>query len=97
MADFCITAVKYSNDRKHIEWLVVKEEKPTSIGLDRIVARAFVADLIRLNKATFQTRTATTDGKYKVGAQVHVIDEVYLTTNKNNSKRDNLENFPEFE
>jgi len=96
MADFCITAVKYSNDRKHIEWLIVKEEKPTSIGLDRVVARAFVADLIRLKKATFQTRTIMQDGKYQVGAQVHVIDEVYLTTNRNSSERDNLENLPEF-
>ena len=97
MADFCITAVKYSDDRKHIDWLVVKEEKPSSIGLDRIVSRAFVADLIRLNKATFQTRIKTADKKWKVGAQVHVIDGEFLTTNRNSTKKDNLENLPEFE
>jgi hypothetical protein len=103
MADFCITAVQYSENRKHIEWLTVNEEvpgkngQPGSIGSDRVVSRAFVADLIRLKKATFQTRTVTKEGKYRVGAQVHVIDEVFLTTDKNSTKRDNLENLPEFE
>lgn len=96
MADFCITAVKYSTNREHIEWLKVNEEKPGKIGTDRVVARAFVADLIRLGKATFQTRVITSEKKWRVGAQVHVIDDVYLSTNRNSTKRDNLENLPEF-
>ena len=96
MADFCITAVKYTTDRKHIEWVRVNEEKPGQIGPDRIVSRAFVADLIRLGKATFQTRTLTAAGKWALGAKVHVIDDIYLTTNSNNTKRDNLENLTEF-
>lgn len=96
MADFCITAVKYSSSREHIEWLRVNEEKPGEIGPDRVVSRAFVADLIRLNKATFQTRTVTSEGKWRVGADVHVVDGTFLTTNRNSTKRDNLENLPEF-
>jgi hypothetical protein len=96
MADFCITAVRYNQDRSHIEFVRVKEEKPGEIGPNRTVPRAFVADLIRLGKVTFQTRTETPEKKWKVGAQVHVIDDVYLTTNKNSTKRDNLENLPEF-
>ncbi|QIL45494.1 DUF3892 domain-containing protein [Acidovorax sp. HDW3] len=96
MADFCITAVRYNQDRSHIEYVRVNEEKPEKIGLNRTVSRAFVADLIRLGKVTFQTRTKTAEGNWKVGAQVHLIDDVYLTTNKNSTKRDNLENLPEF-
>ena len=96
MADFCITAVKYASTRDHIEWLKVNEEKPGEIGQDRTVSRAFVADLIRLQKATFQTRTKTAEGKWRVGAQVHLIDGTYLTTNRNSTERDNLENLPEF-
>lgn len=96
MADFCITAVRYNQDRSHIEYVCVREEKPKEIGLSRTVPRAFVADLIRLGKATFQTRTKTADDKWTVGAQIHLIDEIYITTNKNSKKRDNLENLPEF-
>jgi len=96
MADFCITAVRYNQDRSHIEYVHVREEKAKTIGTNRTVARAFVADLIRLGKATFQTRTKGTDGTWKLGAQVHLIDDVYLTTDKNSTKRDNLENLPEF-
>lgn len=96
MADFCITAVRYSKDRSHIEFVRVKEEKAQSAGPNRTVSRAFVADLIRLGKVTFQTRTKTSEGKWKLGAPVHLIDEVYLTTDSNSTKRDNLENLPEF-
>jgi len=96
MVDFCITAVRYSQDHSHIEFVIVNEEKPKEIGLNRMVSRAFVADLIRLNKATFQTRVKTSEGKWAVGAPVHCIEDIYLTTDKNNTKRDNLGNLPEF-
>ncbi len=86
MADCCITAVRYNQDHSHIEYFRVKEEKPEEIGPNRTVSRAFVADLIRLGKVTLQTRTKTPEGKWKVGAQVHLIDDVYLTTNKNSTK-----------
>lgn len=96
MADFCITAVNYNQSRSHIEYVIVREEKSGTIGAERTVARAFVADLIRLNLATFQTRIKTTEGKWKVGAQIHLIDDIYITTDRNSTERDNLENLPEF-
>ncbi|WP_355603409.1 DUF3892 domain-containing protein [Xanthomonas cannabis] len=95
MADFCITAVSYNKDRSHIEQVQVREEKEKTIGAIRTVPRAFVADLIRLGKATFQTRVKV-DDIWKLGAQVHLIEDVYLTTDKNSTKRDNLGNLPEF-
>lgn len=96
MTDFCITAVRYNKDKSHIEYVKVREEKETTIGEQRTVARAFVADLIRLDKATFQTRVQTKDGKWTRGANVHLIDDVYLTTDRNSTERDNLGNLPEF-
>lgn len=98
MADFCITAVRYSKDRSHIEYVHVREEKQQqkTISSPRIVSRAFVADLIRLNKASFQTRVEKSDGTWSRGADVHLIDDEYLTTDSNSTTRDNLENLPEF-
>lgn len=95
-ADFCITAVRYNEDRSHIEDVQVREEKGDSIGPGRDVPRVFVADLIRLGKATFQTRTKTIENKWTFGARVHLIEDVYLTTDKNSTTRDNLGNLPEF-
>ncbi|MBT9748514.1 DUF3892 domain-containing protein [Desulfovibrio desulfuricans] len=95
MADFCITAVSYTRDKRHIRFVQVHEELKGEIGLPRIVQREFIADLIRLKKATFITRIE--DGEnYVTGADVHIVDDEYLTTNKNSTKRDNLENLPEF-
>ena len=101
MADFCITAVQYNKDRSHIEFVEVREEIDRGgqhrIGVNpRIVTRAFVADLIRRRNASFQTRTRTTDNAWKKGADVHVIEGEYLTTDKNSTTRDNLGNLPEF-
>ncbi|PLY59586.1 hypothetical protein HBH1_02096 [Herbaspirillum sp. BH-1] len=96
MADFCITAVRYNEKRTHIDFVLVNEEKPDALGPDRIVARAFVADLIRLKKATFITRFKGPEKGYKHGADVHVIDDEYLTTEPNKTAKDNLGNLPEF-
>lgn len=105
MADFCITAVRYTKDRKHIDQVRVREEERVVgedgrtkivIGKWRLVSRAFVADLIRLDKATFQTRTLNANGKWDKGSQVTVIENVFLTTEPNNKKRDNLGELPEF-
>jgi hypothetical protein len=96
MIDFCITAVKYNHDRSHIDSVRVREEKGRELGPNRTVPRAFVADLIRLKKASFQTRLQTSEREWRVGAEVHLIDGEYLTTDKNSKKWDNLENLPEF-
>ena len=96
MTDFCITAIRYSKDKEHIEYVHVREELPGKIGSTRTVARAFVADLIRLNKATFQTRVQNAEGLWNTGAPVHLFEKTFLTTNKNSTKRDNLGALSEF-
>lgn len=97
MADFCITKVKYSDDGEHIEWVVVRQELVSKIGDERVVARAFVADLIRLGKASFMTRTWDAYNQHwATGADVHVVDDQFLSTDRNSRKRDNLGNLPQF-
>ncbi len=96
MTDFCITRVKYSTSRKHITHVEVSENLPNEFGVKRYIPRGFVADLIRLRKATFSTWVENKDGSWDKGADVHIIDDVYLSTDRNSKKRDNLGSLPEF-
>ncbi|HZF62740.1 MAG TPA: DUF3892 domain-containing protein [Desulfovibrio sp.] len=96
MADFCITAVRYNDEGTHLSYVKVREDRKGNPGAARVVSRAFIADLIRLGKATFITRVEKKDGSWMEGAAVHIIDGKYLTTDKNSIERDNLENLPEF-
>lgn len=100
MADFSVTGVKYNQDHSHIEYVEVRRDflvnKELKVGAPRIVPRAFVADLINSGKVTFHTRVYDGHGTWWKGSDIHVIDGVYLTTDPNKFKRDNLENLPEF-
>lgn len=96
MATFCITAVRYSANKDHIELVKVREELPEKIGAEQIVPRAFVAALIRRTNTSFITRFKTPEGLYKTGADVVVLEDIYLTTDKNSRKRDNLGELPTF-
>lgn len=96
MADFGVVAVRYSPDRSHIEYVRLARDLPGKFGPFRIVARGFVADLINMNKATFKTWVKNSQGNYSPGADIHVIDEEFLSTDRNSRKRDNLGNLPEF-
>lgn len=100
MAGFCITAVCYNKGKSHIKLVQVREEimrgGKIQIGAPCTVPSVFVADLIRRGNAAFQTRTKTVNNMWKAGADIHLIDNEYLTTYKNSTKRDNLANLPEF-
>jgi hypothetical protein len=96
MTDFCITAVRYDSERKHINYVEVSQDLPSAFGPKRTIPRAFVADLIRMNKATFATWVKKSDGGFQKGADVHVLEDIFLSTDRNSSKRDNLGNLPEF-
>lgn len=97
MVDFCITAVKYTAAGDSIEAVRVHEELPKHIGTAQIVPREFVATLIRKGKASFHTRVLNKERTSWVrGADVHVLEDVFLTTDPNNTKRDNLGSLPTF-
>ena len=88
MADFCITKVRYNANGEHIDFVVVREQKFKTLGPGRAAARGFIADLIRLDLATFETKTENADGSWNDGSKVHVIDDIYLSTDRNTSKKD---------
>lgn len=105
MVDFCISAVRYNETREHITVVRVHERttherRPDgttwSIGPARAVSRAFIADLIRLNKVSFETIVKLDSGKWQRGAHVHCVGKGYLSTERNHSTSDNLSDLPEF-
>ncbi|WP_324708095.1 hypothetical protein [Pseudomonas fragi] len=97
MADFFISSIAYNEKGEHIEWLLVREDLEKNAGPEVPVHRQFVADLIRLKLATFQTLPRSPEGKISRGAMVHLYDEKFLSTSANKTERDNLENLPIFE
>ncbi|MGQ7858244.1 hypothetical protein ACUN0G_02830 [Pseudomonas sp. 32A] len=97
MADFLIEKVAYSEDGEHIEWVLVREDKGDKAGPRIPVPRLFIADLIRLGKAEFQTVVKAANGKLDRGSEVRLYDGKFLTTSPNKTDRDNLENLPTFE
>jgi len=96
MFDYCISAVRYDSTGTHIEAVRVHRDNDTTIGPPMTCDRAFVADLISNGKATFQTIIPGRQNPWQNGAHIHVIDDVYLTTDPNVRKKDNLGNLPKF-
>lgn len=96
MYDYAITAVRYDSTETHIQAVRVHKDLGSSIGEAMVCDRAFVADLIASNKATFQTVVKGTTIAWQDGAHIHVIDDVYLSTDPNGRKKDNLGNLPTF-
>lgn len=96
MADFGVIAVRYNSERTHITYVRVAEDLPAKFGPYRTVDRGFVADLIRMNKATFKTWVKNSEGKFAPGADIHVLEDQFLSTDRNSKTRDNLGSLPEF-
>ncbi|HCU0429591.1 TPA: DUF3892 domain-containing protein [Serratia marcescens] len=95
MALYYISAVRMDTSNQHIE--SVKIIKGGKGGADATInSRQFVAELINDGAARFQTITKNAAGEWVYGADVHVIDDIYLTTDRNNTKRDNLGSLPKF-
>lgn len=94
MADFYISGIRRDNAGQHIQY--VKIIKAGNGAKDASInSHQFVAELINAGKTSFQTITYVND-KWVYGAMVHVIDGIYLTTDPNDTKRDNLGNLPTF-
>lgn len=95
MTDFYIIAIKMDAGNQHIEY-VKTNQNGKLISDSTINSRQFIAELINKNLATFQTAIQDRNGDWRSGAIVRVIDSIYLTTDPNGTKRDNLGNLPKF-
>lgn len=97
-ADYCISAVKYSDDQTHIEKVRVHEDKGDKLGGGIIWSRTQVITKIE-NSYSFVT-VYKDNGKWKKGETVHIVevdDEKYIRTDKNKTKNDNLGSLPEIQ
>lgn len=95
MADFYIYQIRKDSHGRHIDY-VKTIQSGKKAGDATITSRQFVAELINSGKATFKTITKNSGGEWVYGAVVHVIDNIYLTTEPNSTTRDNLGNLPTF-
>ncbi|WP_367144470.1 DUF3892 domain-containing protein [Pantoea stewartii] len=94
MVDFYIYAVRMDQAGQHIESVqVIKNGK--SLNDVTVNSRQFVAELIGSGLASFKTITLV-NNKWVYGADVHVINNIFITTDPNKTKIDNLSHLPRF-
>ena len=97
-ADYCISEVKYNEERTHIVKVKVHEDKGESIGGALEWSRQQVVSALEGGK-TFVTILKTSDDKWRQGQDVHTIvvnGTKFIRTDQNQTAADNLEKLPEF-
>jgi hypothetical protein len=97
MSEYLIFGVSYSEDEKHIEWVLLSRVENGTVTGSSVVGHSFVVDLIKTESASFRTATMDKDAlKFHRGALVHVYDDEFLATDRNATEKDNLSNLPRF-
>ncbi len=97
-ADYCISAVRYNEDKTHIVKVKVHSDNGDTIGNSSEWKREKVVTEIE-GGTIFVTIFKSTDGKWNKGQDVHIVKVngiKYIRTDKNSRASDNLENLPEF-
>lgn len=97
-ADYCISAVRYNQEKTHIVKVIAHEDSGGSLGAGNEMARISVVAKIEGGKS-FVTIYKNSDGKWTKGKEVQIIKvdgEKFIRTDANHKKCDNLENLPEF-
>ncbi len=96
-ADFLISAVRYSPDRKHIEEMKQHEDNEGIPENESVVNRQTVADGVKKGKTYMTVFSSGTN--WRIGSRVRrfiVNGNYYLRVDKNKVDRDNLGTLPEF-
>jgi hypothetical protein len=96
-ADWCITAVSYDEDGQHIVKVKARPDEGKGLGAERVFTREQVVNAIE--KGTSVVTAPPTKGvpdSCDKGAKVDVVRRKYLTTDPNDTTRDNLGKLPEF-
>lgn len=97
MSEYVILGVSYSEEEKHIEWVLLSRIVNNKLTIGSVVDHSFVVDLIKTEAASFRTATIDKDTRrFHLGAEVHVYDDEFLATNRNDTDKDNLSNLPRF-
>lgn len=97
MPEYLIFGVSYSEDKKHIAWVLLSRFENNKFTPTSVVEHSFVVDLIKTGAASFKTATIDKKNKkYNLGADVQVYDDEFLKTDRNDTDEDNLSNLPRF-
>ncbi len=97
-ADFLISAVKYNNDHTHIIGVKQRIDKGDKVSSADEVSRMTVATNLK-NNYSYMTIYTSNDDKWKKGEEVRIIKvgaSEFITTDPNETKKDNLGKLPEF-
>lgn len=93
-ADYVITCVNYTSDGDKISTVGVHEDTGSSLGVRSTWHRDQVVRKLNDGK-TFVTATKTSEGKWQKGASVHATKKGFISTDPNETKKDNLGSLPE--
>ena len=96
-ADYCISAVSYTEDPKHISKAKVHKDKGEEIGTGETWNRSQIVSSIESGDSFITIYKS--DNKWKRGNDVHIIEvkgKKYIRTDRNATEEDNLGDLPEF-
>lgn len=97
-ADFCISAVQYDADHKHITKAEVRVDNGDSLSQPVVKLRSTIVEELRSGK-TYVTIVQNSEAKWNKGQPIKVVlinGKHYIKTVENSKEVDNLENLPEF-
>ncbi len=98
-ADYVITAVRFNSKHTHIDKVRACKDSGDSLEATKEYERQAIVKAINESGISFITAFKSNDGKWKKGEDVFVIniDGInYIKTKKDHTKKDNLDNLPEF-
>jgi hypothetical protein len=97
-ADYCISAVRYDADDKHIEKVKVHPDNGDTIGAASEESRSTVVDRIEAGNS-FVTIVKNKEKKWNKGEDVRIItvnSKKFIRTDANKTESDNLGELPTF-
>ena len=97
-ADYLISAVRYNDDHTHIIMVKQRIDKGNEVGSPNEVSRLDVVTNLK-NNYSYMTIYQSNEDKWKRGEEVRIIkvgNSEFITTDPNETKKDNLGKLPEF-
>jgi hypothetical protein len=96
-ADYAITRVRFNDKHTHIDRVKIREDKGDSLGDEEERARSQIVSAI--DSGTTFVSAFENNGKWQKGQEVFVVEihgERYMKTVRDDTKKDNVDNLPEF-
>lgn len=94
-ADYLISAVRYNFEHTQIIGVKRHLDQGGNVARGNIVNRSIILDYLRKG-VKYKTIQRSQDGKWKIGEEIKIISNKFITTKPNTTTRDNLGTLPEF-